>query len=93
MDTKKVVIQLERGDVLPLDNARDARIACLEGTLWITQEGDRTDIILAKGQTRTLERKGRALLQAMSTARIAVEAPGTRPQLGFAAFPRLRNAA
>lgn len=79
IDIKRAVIELEPQTVLPFHDASGAKIACLEGVLWITQEDDRNDIVLEAGQSLILDKEGEALVQALHGARIAVEAPGKRP--------------
>jgi hypothetical protein len=89
--TARFIVEMERGGLLPLEQARDVRIVCLEGTLWLTEEDRPTDVVLEAGASYTVDaRGGRTLIQAMSPARLAVEAVGARPQL---AFPSLREAA
>lgn len=75
IDVKRAVIELEPHAVLPLHRAGGARIACLEGVLWLTQEADRNDIVLEAGDTFTIENEGDALVQALQGSRLAVEAP------------------
>lgn len=75
IDIKRAVIELEPHAVMPLHDASGAKIACLEGVLWITQEADRNDIVLEAGQTLTIENEGEALVQALQGSRLAVEAP------------------
>jgi len=89
--TARFVVEMDRGGLLPLEQARDVRIVCLEGTLWLTEEDRPTDVVLEAGASHTVHATGgRTLVQAMSRARLAVEAVGTRAQL---AFPPLREAA
>ncbi|MEZ0396760.1 MAG: DUF2917 domain-containing protein [Anaerolineales bacterium] len=47
---------------------RGAEIRCLEGVLWITQEGDLRDYILKPGETFVTDRKGKVVLQALKHA-------------------------
>lgn len=63
-------LALERGQVIALLNAQGARIECLEGELWITQDADRADYHLGRGQGLTVTRGGLTLAQATC--------PGTR---------------
>jgi len=55
-------------------------LLCLEGTVWLTQEDDRRDIILAAGESFTLDRKGLAVLYALSAACIGMRSR-TNPSL------------
>lgn len=45
---------------------RGAEIRCLEGMLWITQEGDFRDYILRAGDSFRTDRKGKVVLQALN---------------------------
>lgn len=44
---------------------RGSEIRCLEGVLWITQDGDVKDHILSAGEKFTADRKGKVVLQAL----------------------------
>jgi quercetin dioxygenase-like cupin family protein len=90
---KQIVFELQDGDLLPLRNARGARITCLEGTLWITLEHQRNDIVLNPGQSYSVPKNGTTLVQGMGASRIGVEALGAAPQLAFPASPDLARAA
>ncbi len=83
MNPKQFVVELEQGDVLPLDNASGVRVASLQGSLWLTEENGKGDVILKPGQSYAVAKKGRTLVQALSAARVAVES-ASAPQLGFA---------
>jgi quercetin dioxygenase-like cupin family protein len=89
----RFVVELESGDVLPLERATGVRLACLEGSLWITEEGEGADIVLAGGESYAIEAKGRALVQALGHSRLAVEATGKRPQVAFGTLSQARLAA
>jgi hypothetical protein len=41
-------------------------IRCLEGMLWITQEGDLIDHIIERGDKFVVDRKGKVVLQGMN---------------------------
>jgi hypothetical protein len=86
MSKPKFVVELEQGDLLPLDSAKGVRISCVEGSLWLTEERGAADVVLQPGQSYEVEATGRTLVQAMSRSRVAVEALGERPQLAFSAF-------
>lgn len=73
--SRRVVIELDRGGILPIHDAAGAQVVCLQGDLWITQEQDVRDLVLNAGDSLQLAKNGRALVQALSPARIAVEAP------------------
>lgn len=45
------------------------RVECLSGSIWITQDGDRRDIVLAAGEAFDFDRRGDALLSAFADSR------------------------
>ena len=92
MSKPKFVVELDQGDLLPLDSAKGVRISCVEGSLWLTEERGAADVVLQPGQSYEVEATGRTLVQAMSRSRVAVEALGERPQLAFSAFAQVQAA-
>lgn len=89
----RFVIELEPGDVLPLERATGVRLTSLEGSLWITEEQAPVDVVLTPGESYSVEAKGRTLVQAMGRSRLAVEAAGMRPQVAFGSLSKARLAA
>ena len=79
----RFVVELEQGDILPLERATGVRLSCLEGSLWVTEEDAAVDVVLAPGNSYAVEEGGRTLVQAMGRSRLAVEAVGKRPQVAF----------
>ena len=55
------VVLLKRDALLRIVANEGRSIVCLRGTVWLTQEADRRDIVLAPGATFTLDRAGIAL--------------------------------
>ena len=45
------------------------RVECLSGALWITQDGDSRDIVLAPGDSFSFDRVGDALISALDDSR------------------------
>ncbi len=60
---------------LTLRNRRGHAIECVSGELWITQDGDSRDIVLARGERFTLDRDGAVLVTALGPARVRVHVP------------------
>jgi hypothetical protein len=69
-------ITLSRGSLHRIENSKGSEVFCLEGALWITQEGDPRDIALVAGRSFELDRKGVAVVYALRDAVITVGAPG-----------------
>ena len=69
-------IRLAARSVQRLDGAKGQQITCLGGVVWITQANDNRDIILSKGQSFIIDRKGLAVVFALKDAAIAVGPAG-----------------
>jgi hypothetical protein len=71
MNIKAPIARLALGtrDTLTLDAARGALGNCLEGLVWITQDGDRG------GAAFRIARDGPVVVQATRPTRVAIESP------------------
>lgn len=74
-ETLPARIDLVAGRPAVLDRARGTRVDCLEGTLWITQDGDIRDIVLPAGSAFVIDRDTRVLVSAIDAARFALRRP------------------
>lgn len=63
---------LDKGKIRHLHGEAGRRVEVLSGSLWITQDGDLRDIVLASGQGFDFERSGNALLSAFADTRYLV---------------------
>ncbi len=72
MSAKPVVVDLQPETFISLRDLQGLRIACFEGVLWITYDGDPSDILLQPGQSHEVTRKG-AAVQALGRCRMAIE--------------------
>lgn len=48
------------------------RIFCAQGSLWITRDGDRTDILLGGGDSLVCPRHTRVVIEALETAVVEI---------------------
>jgi len=64
-------VQLARSGHVQVIDGRGSSMQCLAGSVWVTQEGDPRDIVLAAGDSFTLDRDGVAIVYATSDAAIA----------------------
>jgi hypothetical protein len=67
-------ICLPQGQAALLDDARGARVHCRGGSVWVTQEGDRRDVVLEPGDSLVIERDGMAVVSALRDASVEVQA-------------------
>ena len=49
---------------------RGVRLTALQGTLWVTQQGDAQDYLLRPGEAFTITRPGTVVVQGMREARL-----------------------
>ncbi len=68
-------VLLAKDQTLNLPNAAGVRVASQSGTVWITQDGDLRDIVLAPGQSVVLERSTPTIVQAIEPALITIADP------------------
>jgi hypothetical protein len=75
-DTRQ--LDMERRELLVIDDPRGHLITCESGELWLTQDGDRRDIILPAGHAWLVDRPGPLVLSALTASRatLAQTIPG-----------------
>jgi Protein of unknown function (DUF2917) len=83
-DLKLALTHLAKGELLPLRNGLGKGIAVFDGDVWITQEADPQDHVLAAGESFVFDKGGHTVAQALSDARVLVFDVDARP---FAAAP------
>jgi len=85
-------LHLETREVIRLYDPRGARVECLRGALWITQNKDCEDYFLAANDALTLDRPGLALIHAQEPSEVVLseQAPRPRPKIGRSLVAALR---
>lgn len=68
-------LSLSAGRYAVLADARGTRIACADGTLWITQYSDLRDIVLHAGESFVVDRDTKIIVSAVSDAAFALVPP------------------
>lgn len=69
-----MMIEMQRGSLLRLNQGAGNTVTAHTGSVWITEEESRRDVILRAGQSFTLHRSGLALVEALSPAVIKLQA-------------------
>ena len=67
MDTnlEHALTKLARGSIMRIEGRQGRAVTVFRGLVWITQDGDARDVIVADGQSFTLDRPGLAIVQAL----------------------------
>ena len=68
-------LPLPRGSVLRVEDGQATLVRARSGCLWITQEGERHDILLEAGQAFRISRGGCTLIAALRDSAIALASP------------------
>ena len=63
---------LRKGEMLRLGNALGRRIEALDGSAWVTIDGDARDIVLEAGQGFSVDRSGDTLVSALQDTHVVV---------------------
>lgn len=75
MTTVLKTLDLSGGTLVPFSSTRGERVRVLSGHIWLTEEGDLHDALLAKGQEIALGGRGLAVIEALSPARVQLIEP------------------
>lgn len=66
---------IARKGFVVVDGTRTAELRVHRGRVWLTQEGDRRDVVLGPTETIRLERNGRALVEGLADTEVSLTYP------------------
>jgi hypothetical protein len=64
--------RLQRGELQRINDGEGKRVLNLQGTLWLTQQGDARDVVLEAGDMARIEHDGLSIVSALSDARFVL---------------------
>lgn len=68
-------LPLEDGGMLRIDEGREMLLYVWKGLVWVTQEGDRRDRVLQRGDWLRIDRDGRTVVSALMPSSLALTTP------------------
>jgi hypothetical protein len=71
LEIQSGAVQLSRGQTLKLRDAIGSTLCALQGTVWITQEDSRKDVVLENGACFRINKPGLTLVQAFADSSVA----------------------
>jgi len=77
-------MELARNQMLTITGGLGMTVTCVRGSIWITQNNDSRDVVLATGEMFVVDRDGVALLSAMAPSTVALQ-PAVAPRRSWLA--------
>lgn len=71
--THRTELQLAGEELFTLQDIRGTRLTCVDGSVWLTLDGDLRDVFLHPGDSFVVDRDGTTLMHALAPARLRIE--------------------
>lgn len=85
-------VGLSRHETRSFPGQPGLRIASRRGDVWITQDGDPRDVVIAAGQSHVLDRVGAVYVQALDAACVLLPEPAVSSRPAGSLWQRLTGA-
>ena len=72
LELESGALWLSRGQTLKLQDAVGSTICAREGTVWMTEENSRKDVVLEPGACFRVDRPGLTIVQAFADASVSL---------------------
>ena len=72
LEIASAALRLARGQTLKMQDAVGSMICAREGTVWITEENSRKDVVLTPGACFRVGRPGLTIVQAFADASVSL---------------------
>ena len=72
LELTSAALKLARGQTLKLRDSVGSTICAREGSVWITEENSRKDVVLENGACFRIDRPGLTIVQAFADAQVSL---------------------
>jgi len=72
LELTSAALRLARGQTLKMKDAVGSTICAREGSVWITEENSRKDVVLGPGSCFRIDRPGLTIVQAFADAQVSL---------------------
>ena len=76
-DSTNPTFKLKARQIVRVADLHGARIACRQGAVWITQDGDVADTVLEPGQCFETAKSGQILIYGLGAAEVDIVEPAS----------------
>lgn len=67
-------VAMKKNELLSIARPLGCRIDCIQGDVWITQDGDARDTVLSAGEHHIADRRTRLIVQALKAGVVRISA-------------------
>ncbi len=78
IEPSNTVIQMNESNRLSFSNARNVRLECLDGVIWLTLSNIEGDFLIERGEQIVIPSNGLALIQGLPFASVKLTSPTSK---------------
>lgn len=78
IELSNTVIQMNESNRLSFSNARNVRLECLDGVIWLTFSDIEGDFLIERGEQIVISSNGLALIQGLPFASVKLTSPTSK---------------
>ena len=78
IEPSNTVIQMNESNRLSFSNARNVRLECLDGVIWLTFSDIEGDFLITRGKQIVIPSNGLTVIQGLPIANIKLTSPTSR---------------
>jgi len=78
IEPSNTIIQMNESNRLSFSNARNVRLECLDGVIWLTFSDNEGDFLIERGEQIVIPSNGLALIQGLPFASVKLTSPTSK---------------